>query len=180
MTATACPTPRICPHGAHNAIRPNTRTHSWGPNTERGVFKTSNAGETWEKVLYLDQTTGCSDLDIEWDNPRVLYAGMWTFARKPWRFDDGGGETALYRTIDAGKTWQKLSKGLPKGDLARIGVSIAQSSPNIVSSVSKNHGFSGRYNRKPQVSLRLGFSDSDFSARPECRLLRGECALQKS
>jgi photosystem II stability/assembly factor-like uncharacterized protein len=65
-------------------------------------------------------------------NPRILYAGMWTFRRRPWRFDDGGKETALYRSMDGGATWKKLVKGLPKGPMARIGVAVAQSQPNIV------------------------------------------------
>ncbi|NNF26230.1 MAG: hypothetical protein HKN73_03275, partial [Gemmatimonadetes bacterium] len=62
----------------------------WGPNEERGVFKTTDAGETWTKVLYIDQDTGCSDLDLDLSNPRNVYAGMWTHRRRPWRFDDGG------------------------------------------------------------------------------------------
>ncbi len=60
----------------------------WGPNTDRGVFRTEDGGKTWTKVLYLDENTGCSDIAIEWNNPRIMYAGMWTFRRKPWRFDD--------------------------------------------------------------------------------------------
>ena len=71
-------------------------------------------------------------------NPRVLYAGMWTFRRRPWRFDDGGGETALHRSMDGGETWKKLSKGLPKGDLARIGVSIAQNNPRVVYMITES------------------------------------------
>jgi hypothetical protein len=83
--------------------------HEWGANEQRGVFKTMDGGETWEKVLYIDEDTGCSDLDINWSNPRILYAGMWTFRRKPWRFDGGGRETAVYKSTDAGNTWQKLN-----------------------------------------------------------------------
>ena len=105
----------------------------FGPNEERGVFRTEDGGQSWDKVLYLDEDTGCSDLDMEMDNPRILYAGMWTFRRKPWRFDDGGGETALYRSKDGGTNWVKLDgEGMPKSDLARIGVSIAQSQPETV------------------------------------------------
>lgn len=106
----------------------------WGPNPDRGVFRTVDGGKTWEKVLYIDENTGCSDIAIEWNNPRIMYAGMWTFRRKPWRFDDSGEKTALYKTIDGGKTWTKIShkNGLPDKAMARIGVSIAQSQPNIV------------------------------------------------
>jgi len=104
----------------------------WGPNEERGVFKTTDGGENWRKVLYIDEDTGCSDLAIEENNPRILYAGMWTFRRLPWRFDEGGKETAPYRSIDGGETWEKITDGLPDGPMARIGISVAQSEPNIV------------------------------------------------
>ena len=106
--------------------------HEWGANAERGVFKTTDGGASWEHVLYIDEDTGCSDLAMENSNPRVLYAGMWTFRRTPWRFDDGGRETALYRSIDGGKNWSKIHHGLPEGPMARIGVAVAQSQPNTV------------------------------------------------
>ena len=104
----------------------------WGPNKERGVFKTIDGGETWEKILYIDENTGCADIAMEVNNPRIMYAGMWTFRRKPWRFDDGGKNTALYRTMDGGQTWKKIMNGLPNKDMARPGVHIAQSEPNII------------------------------------------------
>ena len=104
----------------------------WGPNNERGVFKTIDGGKTWEKILYIDENTGCADIAMETNNPRIMYAGMWTFRRKPWRFDDGGKNTALYRTMDGGQTWKKIMNGLPKKDMARPGVHIAQSEPNII------------------------------------------------
>jgi photosystem II stability/assembly factor-like uncharacterized protein len=104
----------------------------WGANKERGVFKTTDGGKSWNKILYIDENTGCSDIAMENDNPRIMYAGMWTFRRKPWRFDDGGKNTAIYKTMDGGSTWEKIMKGLPKTDMARPGIHIAQSDPNIV------------------------------------------------
>lgn len=104
----------------------------WGPNIERGVFKTTDGGKSWNKILYIDEDTGCADLTMENDNPRIMYAGMWTFRRKPWRFDDGGRNTAIYKTSDGGATWKKIMNGLPKTDMARPGIHIAQSDPNIV------------------------------------------------
>lgn len=104
----------------------------WGANEDRGVFKTTDGGKNWRKVLYIDEDTGCSDLDIDLSNPRNMYAGMWTFRRKPWRFDDGGKETAAYRSKDGGETWEKIVKGLPEGPMARIGIAVAQSQPNTV------------------------------------------------
>ncbi|MGE3342765.1 MAG: hypothetical protein AB7L71_04950 [Vicinamibacterales bacterium] len=103
----------------------------WGDNETRGVFKTTDAGKTWRKVLYINQETGCSDLDMDLSNPRNLYAGMWTFRRKPWRFDDGGKETALYVSRDMGETWKKITT-TPREPMARPGVSVAQSDPRIV------------------------------------------------
>jgi photosystem II stability/assembly factor-like uncharacterized protein len=104
----------------------------WGPNKERGVFKTTDGGKTWDKILYIDENTGCADLAMENENPRIMYAGMWTFRRKPWRFDDGGQNTAIYKTTDGGATWKKIMNGLPQTDMARPGIHIAQSDPNII------------------------------------------------
>ena len=104
----------------------------WGPNKERGVFKTTDGGKTWDKILYIDENTGCADLAMENENPRIMYAGMWTFRRKPWRFDDGGQNTAIYKTTDGGATWEKMMNGLPQTDMARPGIHIAQSDPNII------------------------------------------------
>lgn len=103
----------------------------WGPNPERGVYKTTDGGSTWSRVLYIDEDTGCSDLDLDLSNPRNVYAGMWTFRRRPWRFDDGGRETAPYVSRDGGETWKRIET-LPDEPMARIGLSVAQSSPNIV------------------------------------------------
>lgn len=141
----------------------------WGPNAERGVFRTVDAGKTWEKVLYIDENTGCSDIAIEWNNPRIMYAGMWTFRRKPWRFDDSGEKTALYKTTDGGKTWAKIShqNGLPNKPMARIGVSIAQSQPNTVYLITefKDGGTLFRSDDRGD-SWRLVNSDRDLNFRP--------------
>lgn len=106
--------------------------HAWGPNEERGVFKTTDGGKNWKKVLYLNQDTGCSDIAMDPTNSNELYAGMYTFRRKPYRFDSGSGETALYKTTDAGATWHKLTNGLPTEPMDRPGIAIALSNPNIV------------------------------------------------
>ncbi len=104
----------------------------WGPNEDRGVFRTTDGGRAWDKILYVDEDTGCSDLRMDPSNPRIVFAAMWTFRRRPWRFDDGGRETALYRSKDGGDTWQRLDNGLPDAPMARIGVGISASHPNIV------------------------------------------------
>ncbi|MEK6285250.1 MAG: hypothetical protein AABO57_05875 [Acidobacteriota bacterium] len=105
---------------------------AWGPNDERGVFKTTDGGKTWAKTLFIDKDTGCSDVDLDPQNPRILYAGMYTYRRKPWRFDSGGGQTALYKSIDSGTTWKKITNGLPKSPMDRIGIAISRSNPMTV------------------------------------------------
>jgi len=141
----------------------------WGPNSERGVFRTLDGGKSWEKVLYIDENTGCSDIAIEWNNPRIMYAGMWTFRRKPWRFDDSGEKTALYKTIDGGKTWSKIShkNGLPDKPMARIGVAVAQSQPNTVYLITefKEEGTLFRSDDRGE-SWRVVNKDRDLNFRP--------------
>lgn len=107
---------------------------AWGPNPERGVFKTTDGGNSWKKVLYVDDTTGCSDLIIDPNNPNKLIAAMWEYGRKPWTFNSGGDGSALYITYNGGKDWKKLSdkNGLPGGMMGRSGLSICHSKPNVV------------------------------------------------
>ena len=105
--------------------------HCFGPNEERGVFMSMDAGNTWKKVLYLDEHHGASDLEIDPMNPNILYAAMWHFERNPWTFTSGSEEGGLYKSVDGGFTWNKLEKGLPKL-MGRIGVKVAPSSPNII------------------------------------------------
>lgn len=106
--------------------------HLWNSNEDRGLYKTIDGGETWEKILYIDENTGCSDLAIDPENPEVLYAAMWDFQRKPWTFRSGGKGSGLYKTNDGGKTWEELRNGLPEGILGRIAVSVSPLTPNMV------------------------------------------------
>ena len=107
---------------------------SWGENEQRGVFKTTDGGETWRKVLYVDERTGCSDLILDPRNPNKLFASMWQHRRWPWAFKSGGPGSGLYRSLDGGESWQQLDQddGLPKGDLGRIGLALAPSDPDVV------------------------------------------------
>ncbi len=105
--------------------------HAFGPNDERGVFMTTDGGKTWTKTLYIDNQHGVADLEIDSTNPNILYAGMWSFERKPWTHRSGGEKGGVYKSIDGGRTWNKLSNGLPKL-MGRIGVRVAPSNPNVV------------------------------------------------
>src|SRR5678815_4616521 len=105
--------------------------HAFGPNEERGVFMTTDGGKTWTKTLYIDNQHGIADLEIDPTNPNILYAGMWSFERKPWTHRSGSEKGGVYKSIDGGRTWNKLSNGLPKL-MGRIGVRVAPSNPNVV------------------------------------------------
>lgn len=101
--------------------------HAYGPNPERGVFKSADGGRTWAKSLFLDDKTGAIDLTADPDNPRVLYAAMWHVQRPPWsQYPPDNGNGAIYRSTDEGETWAKLTgTGLPQGDWGRIGIGAA-------------------------------------------------------
>jgi photosystem II stability/assembly factor-like uncharacterized protein len=101
--------------------------HLWSPNEERGVFKTTDGGKSWKKVLYVDADTGCSDLAIDPQEPRILYAGMWTFRRYPDFFNSGGKGSGLYKSTDGGESWKKVDGGLPQGEVGRVAVAVAPS-----------------------------------------------------
>jgi photosystem II stability/assembly factor-like uncharacterized protein len=105
--------------------------HAFGPNEERGVFMTTDGGKTWTKTLYIDNQHGVADLDIDQTNPNILYAGMWSFERKPWTHRSGSEKGGVFKSIDGGRTWKKLENGLPKL-MGRIGVRVAPSNPNVV------------------------------------------------
>lgn len=123
----------------------------WGGNVDRGVFRSDDGGATWQKALYVNATTGCAELVIDPMNPQKLYAAMWDFERKPWTFRSGKAATVngaekkgpekgepsgsgLYISYDGGKTWKRsgVKEGMPKGDIGRIGLAVAASSPNRV------------------------------------------------
>ncbi len=151
---------------------------TWGENPERGVFKTTDGGKSWEKVLYVDQKTGAADLAMAPDNPNKLIAAMWEHRRWPWFFKSGGPGSGLYITTDGGKNWKKLTheNGLPKGDLGRIGIAFAQNKPNVVYALveakknvllrSEDGGFTWKtVNDQPGVSGRP-FYYSDIRVNP--------------
>ncbi|MEL7247333.1 MAG: hypothetical protein AAFO03_02905 [Bacteroidota bacterium] len=106
----------------------------WGPNEERGVFRTTDGGATWEHILSVGDGVGIGDLVVDPTNPDKLLAAMWEFDRDPWYFNSGGSGSGLYVTYDGGDNWTERTAedGLPKGDLGRIGLAIAPSDPSIV------------------------------------------------
>jgi len=106
--------------------------HLWGPNQERGLFKTEDGGKTWKKTLFIDANTGCVDVAIDPQSPNIVYAAAYQRRRRGWGFNGGGPGSAIYKSIDGGETWVRLTNGLPSGIIGRIGLDIYRSHPNIV------------------------------------------------
>ncbi|MEN8125297.1 MAG: hypothetical protein ABFR32_09205 [Bacteroidota bacterium] len=107
---------------------------SWGEHPERGIFKSTDGGETWKKILFVNNKTGAADLVVDTNNPNKLIASMWEHRRKPYTFNSGGKGSGIYITYDSGKNWKKLTdkEGLPKGNLGRIGLAISKSNPKVI------------------------------------------------
>ncbi|MEX1265275.1 MAG: hypothetical protein WEA08_00030 [Woeseia sp.] len=103
----------------------------WAPNEERGVYRTTDGGETWQHVLKVNPDTGATDLAMDPTNPRILYAGMWHHGRKPWFIKSGGEGGGIYKSTDAGDTWEKLDGGLP-GLIGKVGIDVSASQPSRV------------------------------------------------
>jgi photosystem II stability/assembly factor-like uncharacterized protein len=165
--------------------------HIFGPNEERGVFASRDGGEGWEKVLYVDDRHGASDLDIDPSNPNVLYAALWYFDRKPWTHTSGSEKGGVFKSVDAGRTWKKLEKGLPKL-LGRIGVKVARSNPSVVYVIceskegslyrSSDHGESFvEVNKDPNIVNRgLYYTDMRIDPANENRVYAVSSSLQRS
>ncbi len=103
----------------------------YGPNQERGVYKSTDGGKTWKQVLFVNDLTGCSELALDMNFPDVLYAAMWHHQRKPWKVISGGDGSGLYKSTDGGETWQKIEKGLPKPK-GKMAVSVSRANSDKV------------------------------------------------
>jgi len=100
-------------------------------NKERGVYKSTDGGVTWKNVLYVNDQVGCSELSIDYNNPRVIYAAMWEHGRKPWQILSGGAGSGIWKSVDGGEHWNKLTTGLPKL-MGKIGISVSRANSNKV------------------------------------------------
>ena len=117
----------------------------WKPSPERGVFKTTDGGQSWNKVLYPDTLTGAVDLVMDPGTPNTLYAATYQRLRKPWGFNGGGPGSGIYRSGDGGATWSRLTNGLPSGDVGRVGLAIAASNPRVVMATIEHRTAGGTY-----------------------------------
>ena len=107
----------------------------WSDSEERGVYKSTDGGKTWQKIFYVNASTGCSELIMDPNNSNILYAAFWEFRRTAYSFNSGGMQSALYKSSDGGATWNKIQNGLPSGKMGRIAVAIAPSNSQIVYAV---------------------------------------------
>ncbi len=117
-----------------NTVYAGVMGSHWGPNEDRGVYRTTDGGKTWEKILYVNDSVGVADLVVDPGNPDKLIAAMWEFGRQPWTFNSGGPGSGIYISYDGGDNWEQCTSddGLPEGDLGRVGLAFAPSKPNIV------------------------------------------------
>lgn len=105
----------------------------WSNSSDRGLYKTTDGGKTWDKIVCVNDSTGCADFALDPKNPNTMYATFWQFRRKPYAFSSGGPGSSVMKSTDGGKTWKKIQKGLPEGDLGRAAIALAPSAPeNLV------------------------------------------------
>jgi photosystem II stability/assembly factor-like uncharacterized protein len=123
----------VDPHDP-NVVYVSALGHEFGPNPERGVFRSKDGGKTWEKILFVSDKAGAADISMDPTNPSVIYASIWQFMRQPWSEVSGGPDSGLYKTTDGGDHWTNISRnpGLPKGVLGKIGLSVSASRPSRI------------------------------------------------
>jgi photosystem II stability/assembly factor-like uncharacterized protein len=115
--------------------------HPFGPNPERGIFRTTDGGKTWSKVLYKDENSGGIDLSFDPNNANVIFAALWQARRSPWDMQSGGPDSGLYRSTDGGATWKQLiGHGLPEGIMGRIGVAVGYNSTRVWALIENDRG----------------------------------------
>jgi photosystem II stability/assembly factor-like uncharacterized protein len=117
----------------------------WNSSKDRGVYKTTNGGSSWKKILYINDETGVIDLSIDIKDPNILYASTYQRMRKTWGFNGGGPGSSIYKTVNAGSSWNQISSGLPNGDKGRIGLATSRTRSNIIYATVEHADSSGFY-----------------------------------
>lgn len=148
----------------HDVVYVAALGHLWGPNRERGVYKTTDGGVTWIPVLQVDENTGATELVMDPSNNKVLYAATYQRRRTNWGFNGGGPGSAIWKSSDAGRTWTKLTNGVPAGDKGRIGLDIYRKNPNVLYARIEHASATGLY-RSDDAGASWA-KVSDFNPRP--------------
>ncbi|MBX3119345.1 MAG: hypothetical protein KF784_09780 [Fimbriimonadaceae bacterium] len=115
----------------------------WNPSENRGVYKSTDGGKNWTKILYVDDKTGPGDMVMNPSNPKEILVGMWQKIRYPWSLLNGGPSSAIYKTVDAGKTWKKITNGMPEGNIGRIGLDYYRKNPKVVVALIESNASGG-------------------------------------
>ncbi|MFN0036532.1 MAG: WD40/YVTN/BNR-like repeat-containing protein [Saprospiraceae bacterium] len=138
----------------------------WSDSPDRGLYKTTDGGKTWEKILYTDEKTGCADILMDPRNPDVLLASMWQFRRTPYSFSSGGPGSALFKSTDGGKNWRKITNGLPTGEFGRIALALAPSAPDNVLAIVESEKTSLLISADGGESWKYQSANTNVTARP--------------
>lgn len=151
--------------------------HLYSPNKERGVYKTTDGGKSWKQTLYVDENTGCVDLDINPTNPTEVYAAMWYRVRRAWKFEESGASSGIFKSIDGGMTWNLVSaagSGFMKGEkIGRIGLAVYPKDPKIIYAIVDNNTplpAKAKKDSSFEKNDLKGLSKEQFSALNEARL----------
>lgn len=149
-----------------NTLYVSVPGHLWNDSPDRGLYKTTDGGKSWQKILYVDEKTGCADVVIDPSNPDILIASMWEFRRKPFAFVSGGKGSGLFKSSDGGKTWKKITEGLPDGEIGRIALAQSPTAPdNLVAIVEAKKA--GLYiSGDKGESWKAQSADDNVTARP--------------
>ncbi len=139
----------------------------WGPGGERGIFKTSDMGQTWDTLLTVSENTGFNDIVMDFHNPDVLYASSYQRRRRVYTLIDGGPESAIYKSVDAGKTWKKLTSGLPRGNVGRIGLAISPVNSDYIYAIIEGSNGSGGFFRSTDRGVSWKKMSSYVSSSPQ-------------
>lgn len=139
----------------------------WGPGGDRGLYKTTDGGKTWDRILHVGEYTGITDMEMDPRNPDILYAAAHQRERRVYSKINGGPESAIYKSVDAGKTWNKLTRGLPSGDVGRIGLAIAPPNPDIIYAMIELPGNSGGFYRSNDMGESWSKMSNEVAGSPQ-------------
>jgi len=139
----------------------------WAPGGDRGLYKTTDGGTTWTRVLEISENTGVSEIHADPRNPDIMYAAAYQRRRHVWTLIDGGPESAVYKSTDGGETWRKLKRGLPSGDVGRIGLAISPADPKVVYAIVEAEGDAGGFFRSRDRGENWTRQSSYISSSPQ-------------